>query len=207
MTSLPLKFRSFQPTESDPSVDGLIVALHGWGANADDLVSIAPMLRLENYQFIFPEAPLPHPNVPDGKMWYDLQDFEKKAGLPESQNLLMEFLQALPTFTNIPLASTILMGFSQGGAMTLDIDSRLPLAGLVCLSGYLHQAIANTSLPPILIAHGTQDPVVPIAAARSTRNELLAIGARVEYEEYNMGHEIRPVVLERIRKFVLELKV
>jgi phospholipase/carboxylesterase len=211
MTSLPLKFRSIQPSKSQQQIDklddglsdGLIVALHGWGANADDLAEIAPMLRLDNYQFIFPEAPFPHPNAPNGKMWYDLQDFEAKAGLPKSQDLLVEFLQALPEHTGLPLAKTILLGFSQGGAMTLDIGSRFPLAGLVCLSGYLHGELKVGSIPPVLIAHGRQDYVVPIAAARSTHDRLLSLGATVYYQEYDMGHEIRPQVLARIREFVL----
>ncbi|MEE3719499.1 alpha/beta hydrolase [Tumidithrix elongata RA019] len=205
MTSLPLKFRSFQASSSKQP-DRLLVALHGWGANADDLVSLAPMLRLENYQFIFPEAPFDHPNVPDGKMWYDLQDFEVKAGLSESQTLLTEFLEALPDRMGIPLANTVLMGFSQGGAMTLDIGSRFPLAGLVCLSGYLHGELSASDLPPVMIAHGVQDYVVPITAARSTRDRLLMLDAQVDYQEYDMGHEIRPQVLERIREFVLGLK-
>ncbi|CAN1213422.1 Phospholipase/carboxylesterase/thioesterase domain-containing protein [Tumidithrix helvetica PCC 7403] len=205
MTSLPLKFRSF-PSSPSKQADRLIVALHGWGANADDLVSLAPMLQLENYQFIFPEAPFDHPNVPDGKMWYDLQDYEAKAGLPESQTLLTEFLQAIPDRMGIPPANTILMGFSQGGAMTLDIGSRFPLAGLVCLSGYLHGELSTSKIPPVMIAHGVQDYVVPITAARSTRDRLLALGAKVDYQEYDMGHEIRPQVLERIHKFVLGLK-
>jgi phospholipase/carboxylesterase len=186
---------------------GVIVALHGWGANGNDLVAIAPEVNLPDYQFVFPEAPFPHPNVPEGKMWYDLQD-KSRSGLVESRQMLTEFLRSLPESTGIPLSRTVLLGFSQGGAMTLDVGLSLPLAGLVCLSGYLHEITTKPNQPisPILIVHGKQDPVVPLMAAQTIRDTLLSLGAKVKYFEYDMGHEIRPSAIAQIQKFVLSLK-
>jgi phospholipase/carboxylesterase len=114
----------------------------------------------------------------------------------------------LPESTGIPLSQTILLGFSQGGAMTLDVGLSLPLAGLVCLSGYLHEITTKSNQPiaPVLIVHGRQDQVVPLMAAQTARDTLLSLGAKVKYVEYDMGHEIRPSAITEIQKFVLSLK-
>jgi phospholipase/carboxylesterase len=121
--------------------------------------------------------------------------------------LLTDFLKALPTTTGVPLSRTVLGGFSQGGAMTLDVGLGLPLAGLMVLSGYLHAPIvpSQTALPPVLMIHGKQDSVVPLAAAQRALASLRSLGAEVRYQEFDMGHEIQPIVLKLIQSFVEEL--
>lgn len=182
----------------------MIVALHGWGANAQDLASVVPLLNLPDYQFMFPNAPFPHPYSSTGRAWYDLSD-QKAQGLPESRKLLTEWLKSLESSTGVPVSRTILSGFSQGAAMTLDVGLSLPLAGLVALSGYIHSASvpAGGKFPPVLLVHGRQDSVVPLTAAQYTRESLAALNASVQYHEFDMGHEIRPEVLALIRNFVL----
>lgn len=182
----------------------MIVTLHGWGANAQNLASVVPLLNLPDYQFLFPDAPFPHPYTSTGKMWYDLSS-QKVQGLPESRKLLTDWLLSLESSTGVPLSRTILSGFSQGAAMTLDVGLSLPLAGLVALSGYLHpvsEAVGG-KFPPVLIVHGRQDSVVPLQAAQYARDSLVALGVSVQYHEFDMGHEIRPEVLAVIRNFVL----
>ena len=185
----------------------LMVCLHGWGANSQDLEPLAPVMNLPDCEFLFPDAPFPHPDVPGGKMWYDL-DSQDYRGLGESRQRLIDWLNSLEGSTGVPLSRTILAGFSQGGAMTLDVGLTLPLAALVSLSGYLHsqpQSAAGNSLPPILIVHGRQDRVVPLSAAQKARDSLTALGASVKYQEFNMGHEILPAVLALVRGFVLDV--
>ncbi len=194
------------PPTTDRKPVALIVALHGWGANARDLTSLAPAFNLPDYQFVFPDAPFPHPHVTSGKAWYDLQNKDAE-GLVESRQLLRELLLSLESSTGVPLSRTILGGFSQGGAMTLDVGLTLPLAGLICLSGYLHPSIspvAGSALPPVLIVHGTRDTIVPVSAAGRSRDTLTASGAQVQYREFNMGHEILPEVVDVMRSFVVE---
>ena len=178
--------------------------LHGWGANAQDLVSLVPQLALSNYQFLLPNAPFPHPQVPGGKMWYDLER-EDYQGLAQSQHLLKDWIKSLDTITGIPLSSTIVTGFSQGGAMTLDVGLALPVAGLISMSGYLHRTPQGVDppLPPVLIVHGRQDTVVPLSAAQRLRDYLLTMGAPIQYKEVNMAHEIAPEVVEVVRDFIL----
>lgn len=192
------------PTTGQPPT-GTIVCLHGYGANAQDLASLAPYLNLPDYQFIFPNAPFLHPQVPGGKAWYS---FENNDGLTESQQILTEWIFSLEKNTGVPLSRTILSGFSQGGAMTLDVGLKFPLAGLVSLSGYLHSAVAQTktdSFPSVLIVHGKQDMVVPVNAARNARTTLTNLGVAVEYEEFNMGHEVNLEVLSLMRRFVVQV--
>lgn len=194
------------PPQTGQVPKGLIVTLHGWGANADDVQSLLPFFNLPDYQFVFPNAPFPYPYSPIGRAWYDLRQENMFAGLAETRQVLTNWLQSLENITRVPLSRTILSGFSQGGAMTLDVGLNLPLAGLVAMSGYLHPdaAIANTNgFPPTLITHGTQDEVVPLSAAVKARNTLESLGVRVEYQEFNMGHEISPQMLEVLRNFVV----
>ena len=193
------------PATSKNAPTGLIILLHGWGANANDLESLAQILNLPDYRFEFPGAPFPHPMVPWGKMWYDLESTQYK-GLTESRQLLAEWLTSLETETGVPPERTILGGFSQGGAMSLDVGLTLPFAGIVSMSGYLHSnpnPSAGT-LPPVLMVHGKQDPVVPLEAAKRSLDSLTAAGVDVRYQEFDMAHEIRPEVLDVVRSFILE---
>jgi phospholipase/carboxylesterase len=201
------------PPRTGQPPKGVLVALHGWGANYHDLAALAPFLDLPDYQMVFPDAPFPHPYAPTGRMWYDLPssatfqfppDFGDCPELRESRQRLMVWLESLESSTGIPLSRTILAGFSQGGAMTLDVGSRLPLAALMVLSGYLHAPLQpeNQPFPPILMVHGRQDSVVPVVAAQQARASLMALGATVEYYELDMGHEIQPIVLEIMQSFL-----
>ncbi|HEY9904688.1 MAG TPA: alpha/beta hydrolase [Candidatus Sericytochromatia bacterium] len=192
------------PPETGQSAAGLIVILHGWGANAQDVASLVPVLNMPDYHFLLPDAPFSHPQVPGGKMWYDLEREDYK-GLAQSQELLTDWLRSLQKTTGIPLESTILTGFSQGGAMTLDVGLTVPLAGLVCMSGYLHRTPQDVEppLPSVLIVHGRQDTVVPLSAAHRVRDYLMSLGTPMQYKEFDMGHEIQLDVLEVIREFIL----
>jgi phospholipase/carboxylesterase len=198
--------------------------LHGWGANAQDVAALASYINLPNHQFLFPNAPFPHPYAPMGRMWYSLSsdysffsqpEFRQQPELQESRTQLLHWLKSLPQTTGIPLTQTILGGFSQGGAMTLDVGLSLPFAALVVLSGYLHTPLEPLELdlepfdahqlPPILMVHGRQDPVVPLTAAQHARDRLQQLGASVQYFEQEMGHEIQPVVLSHMQSFIEEI--
>ncbi len=204
---MSVKVISVPPTQGKKPI-GLIVALHGWGANNKDLASLVPVLNLPEYQFLFPEAPFPHPYTSIGRMWYDLSNGQHQ-GYQESRQLLTDWLKSLQSSTGVPLSRTVLSGFSQGAAMTLDVGLGLPLAGAIALSGYLHPISnpGNGNFPPVLIVHGRQDSVVPLKAAVHARDNLKALGVSVEYHEFDMAHEIRPEVLPVIRNFVLGVTV
>ncbi len=200
---MSLKFISIPPKNNQPP-ENLLVMLHGWGANAQDLAPLTPMLDLPKYQCIFPEAPFAHPEVPGGKAWYALETNDYQ-GLTESREILISWLQSLESSTGVPLSKTVLAGFSQGGAMTLDVGLRLSLLCLCSLSGYLHAQPQQERefTPPILIVHGRQDLVVPLRAAQKAEQELSKLGLKVHYQEYDMGHEIIPQEVDLLRNFIL----
>lgn len=207
-----LHFISIPPKQGQKPA-GLIVALHGNGSTPQSMAASTPVLNLPEYQFLFPSAPFSHPSVPGGKMWYDLtlennkpkiQNYNR---LEASRQRLTNWLKALESSTGVPLSRTILSGFSQGGAMTLDVGLTLPLAGLVCLSGYLHPTVKLSKgkiFPPVLMVHGIQDQVIPLSEAHQARDTLTAFGVPLKYQEFDMGHEMKPEVVPLVRKFILD---
>ncbi|MBD2019447.1 alpha/beta hydrolase [Leptolyngbya sp. FACHB-36] len=211
----PVSLSAITIPASKPPAKGLVVVLHGWGANAQDVRSAASYLKLPDYQLVFPDAPFPYPYAAGGKMWYDFPnnfrfqstpEFRDRPDLSTSRQRLSEFLQSLVDQTGIPFSRMVLGGFSQGGAMTLDVGFNFPLAGLMVLSGYLHAPLPATlsHRPPVLMVHGKQDTVVPLLAAHQARDSLSALGVKSRYQEYNMGHEISPTVLQQVQSFVEE---
>ena len=201
-----LDFIRVSPTTKQ-TPKALIVTLHGWGANAQDVASLIPYINLPDYEFLLPNAPYPYPHADTGRAWYDLRTENMYAGLAESKQLLIDWLQSLEANTGVPLSRTILSGFSQGGAMTLDVGLSLPLAGLVVMSGYPHPSVATLNpgnFPPTLIMHGTKDEVVPLQAAIKSRDMAKSLGVAVEYHEFEMGHEINLPMLEALRTFVVK---
>lgn len=213
-TDQPLQALTYGPT--DGTADWCLVALHGWGANAADLIGLAPYLEIANFSMVFPDAPWPHPQAPGGRMWYNFPsgydfrrpyDFETQTDLQTSRERLKIWLSTLLQTTKIPLERTVLAGFSQGGAMALDVGSQLPLAGQIILSGYLHSpAQATVSPRPVMMVHGTFDAVVPIAKAQQASAALTALGQPVTWQEMAMGHEIPPQVMELIAGFCEDLR-
>ncbi len=198
------------PPQTKQTPTHQIIMLHGWGANAQDLASLAPYLNLPHYQFIFPNAPFPYPYSPGGRAWYDLRSDNMYKGLPECEEILTQWILSLEGSTEVPLSHTILGGFSQGGAMTLDVGLKLPLAGLVSMGGYWHDITASNSesndisQAPTLIMHGKQDAVVPLTAAIRAREVLTALGVEVQYEEFDAEHEINIEMLGVLRNFILK---
>lgn len=196
------------------SADKLFIGLHGWGANAEDLAALADYVPLPGFKMLFPDAPFPHPHAPQGRMWYSFpagynfrvaHDFEQQADLQESRQLLSQWLDQVAKDTGIPAERTVISGFSQGGAMTLDVGLRRPLGAALVLSGYLHSLPStNPNLGPVLMVHGRQDPVVPIEQAHRSR-DVLQSNIALTYREYDMGHEISPQVLGEILTFCEQL--
>jgi phospholipase/carboxylesterase len=162
------------------------------------------MFDLPEHQFIFPDAPFPHPQLSEGRAWYDLES-NNYTGLSQSRKLLSDWLKSQIETTGVPIERTFLAGFSQGGAMTLDVGLTFPVAGLCSLSGYLHSQPQGNAIavPPVFLVHGKQDLVVPIQAAQKAKDVLSSMGITVEYHELNMGHEILPEVLTLMQNFIL----
>lgn len=180
-----------------------LVLLHGWGADAHDLLDLGEMLMGPELSVVALQAPEAHP-LGVGRQWYGLQPIDWSQ-LPAARAALRQRLELLAS--SVPLGRTVVLGFSQGGAMALDVASGLPVAGIVACSGYPHegwlpQATAAQPLPPVLLSHGQQDPVVPFAASEEARKRLISGGGSAQLLPFEGGHTIDPAVLPSIANFV-----
>jgi phospholipase/carboxylesterase len=192
-----------------PSPTAAVIWMHGLGADGHDFVDIVPMLRLPGSvaaRFVFPHAPMQPVTINGGmvmRAWYDIRPDaaergEDEQGIRHSQTQV-EVLIAREKARGVPAARIVLAGFSQGGAMALQTGLRHPerLAGVMALSCYVPLArtlAAEASAPnrdvPIFMAHGTGDPLIPLARARRAHQILTGLGYRVEWHEYPMPHAV-----------------
>ena len=208
--------------ETAPNPTATIIVLHGLGADGNDFVPICQELDLSAVgpvRYVFPHAPERSVTINGGyrmRAWYDILGAdlvrrEDEGGLRESQAQISALI-AREVKRGIPPGRIVLMGFSQGCAMTLMTGLRHPerLAGLVGLSGYLPLAettaaernAANADVP-IFLAHGRMDPVVPFARAVASRDALLALGYVPEWHEYAMQHSVHPQEIADLNRWLL----
>ena len=183
-------------TSASPSLS--IIWMHGLGADGHDFVDIVPELGLPpraGVRFVFPHAPM-RPvtiNGDDGGVRR-----EDPAGVRASQKAI-EALIEREKERGVSSAAIVLAGFSQGGAMALHTGLRYGerLAGVMALSCSLpladtlavEAASANRDVP-IFMAHGTHDPMIPMARAVRARETLVGLGYRLEWHEYQMPHSV-----------------
>lgn len=198
-----------------------IIWLHGLGADGHDFEPIVPELSktLElGVKFIFPNAPI-RPITMNGGMamrgWYDikapdLRHLEDEGAIRKSAEMIEAFIAAEKA-NGIPTEKIIIAGFSQGGAITYQVGLRYPekLAGLLALSTYLPlastlEAEANKVQldTPIMIAHGTFDPIIPIEQAEQSRKQLQDAGYSISWHEYPIPHSVSPKEIQDIDKWL-----
>ncbi|MCC6212955.1 MAG: alpha/beta fold hydrolase [Burkholderiales bacterium] len=200
-----------------------VIWLHGLGADARDFEPVVPELRLPAslpVRFVFPNAPQRPVTINMGmrmRAWYDIFQLgggpEDEAGIRESQGLL-EKLIATQKQSGIPARKIVLAGFSQGGAIVLQAAPRHAerLAGVMALSTYLplqgdlekERKAINNDLP-IFMAHGSFDPMIPMARAAQSRDALAALGYAVEWREYPMPHSVCPEEIADIAAFLVRI--
>lgn len=205
-----------------------IVVLHGLGADGNDFVPIAHELDLGAIgpvRFVFPHAPVRPVSLNGGyamRAWYDIYPpsdvvqgarREDEPGLRTAQQQVQALL-AREAQRGVPPERTVLMGFSQGCAMTLMAGLRHPqrLAGLVALSGYLPLAAttaaerhpANQAVP-IFMAHGQHDDVVVPQRGTASRDALVALGHPVQWRDYPMAHSVCPPEVADINAWLLKV--
>jgi len=194
-----------------------LVLLHGWGADADDLLDLGLELlprsglstaEQQGISLVALRAPGIHP-AGMGRQWYGLAPAPDWQELPSAREALRQRLQALAQ--TVPLQQTILLGFSQGGAMAVDVATGggdpaaagLPLAALISCSGYPHPGWSPRAEGlRVLLTHGLQDPVVPAEASEALEQELQAAGANVKRQLFTGGHGIDPDLLPLLREFL-----
>ena len=195
--------------ETAASPGASIIWMHGLGADGHDFVDVVPELSLParpGVRFVFPHAPMRPVTINGGyvmRAWYDIRDDggvrrEDPAGVRASQKAI-EALIAREKERGVPAAAIVLAGFSQGGAMALHTALRHTerLAGVMALSCSLplSDTLAGEAAPAnrdvsIFMAHGTHDPMIPMARALRAREVLTGLGYRLEWHEYPMPHSV-----------------
>ena len=209
--------------ETAPQPGAAIIVLHGLGADGNDFVPICNEIDLSSVgpvRYVFPSAPEMPVTINGGyvmRSWYDIVGTqidrqEDEAGLRKSA-LSVAALIAREIERGIPANRIVLMGFSQGCAMTLLTGLRYPerLAGLVALSGYLPLAAATAAertdanaLTPIFMGHGRSDGVVPMARAQFAQTSLKQLGYDIEWHDYPMAHSVCAEEVADLNRWLLK---
>ncbi len=195
--------------ETAPAPQWSVIWLHGLGADGNDFAPIVPELLRPHWpsiRFVFPHAPVQPITINNGvrmRAWYDIisMDFRSRAdaaGVDASVQAL-DALVEQEIARGIPAERILLAGFSQGGAIILSAALRWtrPVAGLIALSTYLPDPeaaaanrVADGIRPPVFMAHGAQDPVIPQPIAAHTAQALSALGFPLEWHSYPMAHQV-----------------
>ncbi len=185
----------------------LVVFLHGYGADGNDLIELGRVWQqlLPQAAFVSPHAPEPCGQAPVGRQWFALtfrDPNERWVGANKAAPLLERFLDAELARHQLPPSALALVGFSQGTMMALHVGLRraVPPAVIVGYSGLLvlppdgnpeTLAADIRSRPPVLLVHGDQDELIPVQALFQGTQALAAMGVPVEWHvSAGVGHGI-----------------
>lgn len=192
----------------------LIILIHGYGSNEEDLFSFAPELPTDSY-VVSVQAPYQVP--PYGFAWYaitfdaDMNKFSDDKQAIESRDLLVRFIDELIAKYPIDIEKVNLIGFSQGAILSYAIAVTYPqkINKVVALSGYFNPDIMQpkTNLDTykhlkVFASHGTVDQVIPVDWARKTESFLNALQIQFQYKEYPVGHGVAPQNFYDLKEFL-----
>jgi phospholipase/carboxylesterase len=191
----------------------LVILLHGYGSNGQDLIGLAPYWRdaLPTTAFVAPNAPEPCPGAPGGFQWWGITSFDpgaRAAGAARAAPVLEAFIDGELARHGLSEDRMALVGFSQGTMMALHVGPgrKRALAGIVGYSGMLadETALAETGTkPPVLLVHGDADPMIPLAAFDQTREALTRRGFPVQsHVSRGLGHSIDAAGLQLGERFL-----
>lgn len=185
---------------------GIVILLHGLGADCNDFVPIVPEIPLNtSIKFIFPNAPMRPITVNGGYVmrgWYDIREFGNLSNLTDTTGISQSVTQIealIQEQINLGFMPNqiVLAGFSQGGAISYvtSLNTKYKLGGVLAMSCYLPSmptSIAtglNKDTPHFAI-HGTEDPVVPYTGGLHAYQELKNHGYNIQWAEYPMPHSV-----------------
>ena len=206
---MPLHFVEGKPPAQDAP---LLVLLHGYGSDEEDLMGLAPVLD-PRFHVVSVRAPIRL--AEGGFAWFPLEvtgggfavSFEEAEA---ARDRVCELLVALQKRYDAS-GRTLLLGFSQGAGMALYSGLRIPgtIGGIAFLSGlFLPEMVpdggAGDSLNdiPVFMSHGQFDPLIPVARGRESRDMLTCLRMRIVYNEYSMGHEINAECLGDLQEWL-----
>ena len=175
----------------DPAAGGapkqIVIFAHGYGSNGEDLIGLAPFFAqsLPHAAFVSPNAPEGVPGYPGGHQWFPISRLDPvlmAQGVRAAAGSLDRLIDAELQRWSLPASACALVGFSQGAMMALHVGLRRdqPLAAVIGYSGVLTAPDLLPreikSRPPVFLAHGDRDDVVPVHALAAARDGLAAAG-------------------------------
>lgn len=188
--------------------DALVVLVHGFGADGNDLIDLGAMWAeaVPGALFVAPHAPQPSDGMPFGRQWFPLWDrslAQLTAGVQGAAAALGGFVAAEVARLALPPGRVALMGFSQGAMTVLEAGLRGAVPDTACVLAYSGGLIGAETLaanlaarPPVLLVHGEADEVVPAAATRAAEAALAAAGVPVRaLYRPGLGHGLDEVGL------------
>ena len=195
--------------ENLPDNAPVVFILHGLGANANNLFSLIEPMNLPPCRYVLPDGPI---SVGDNAYgWYDFQT-QSREDMIRSRDYLFRLIQRFSSLTDKPghFRPVILMGFSQGGVMSLEtgLNYNGKIEAIVSMSGYMwypSQTLAHPLAPkrlPILVVHGTNDHIVPEDWTQTMVKALKGAGYHPVFQEFPMGHQITPDSLSAVTEFL-----
>ena len=202
---------------------GAVIWLHGLGADCNDFVPVVNELQLSiGLKFIFPNAPIIPVTINNGykmRAWYDILDFSDLHREVDSDGIIESVKQVSMLIDELiadgfSSEQIIIAGFSQGGVISYytALGSDYKLGGLMALSSYLPDIslidvakIQHKLNLPILVCHGSRDPVVNINMARSATKHLQQFGLKYDWHEYPMEHSVCYEEIVVIRNWLLSI--
>jgi phospholipase/carboxylesterase len=207
--------------ETGPRPAWTIIWMHGLGADGHDFEPLVPELLeagMPAIRFVFPHAPVRPVTINNGypmRAWYDIIAIDRRSaedskGITESADAIGGLIHREHA-RGIGSDHILVAGFSQGGAMALHLATHHPdkFAGVIALSCYLPMARDPARLrnganqrTPIYMAHGTQDPVVPLALGEESRQLLTTAGYDVAWHTYPMPHSLCEPEVSDIRAWL-----
>jgi phospholipase/carboxylesterase len=211
---MDLVHAAFEPAGNGPHPT--ILAMHGWGSNALDLMGLAPYIARGRCLTLCPQGPVEvEIGAVNGYGWYQLRmgappDME---AMGKAADRLMTFVDAALERYPIDRRKLIVMGFSQGGVMAYNLAIRHPerFAALVALSTWFPEELAAEAGDrealaqlPTLVQHGRADDMIEIAKARQSVERLRELKVPSVYREYDCGHEITVDAIQHLSAFLME---
>ncbi len=194
-----------------------IIAFHGWGANAFDLLGLAPYVGGGSFLMLCPQGPLEIPlGAAVGYGWYPISMGGARPAESDVESAVaaaIEFVDEAIARYPIDAHKLVTLGFSQGGVMAYNLALRRPerFAALVGISTWFppelvqkatnHEALQQL---PTLIQHGSSDPAIDVARARQSVETLRTLKMPLIYREYDCGHEINAQGLRDLSNFLTE---
>jgi len=196
--------------------DSLVILLHGFGADGNDLIGLAPHFAraLPNTAFISPNAPYPCEMAPMGRQWFSIQNedpSERLIEIRQTTKILDAYIDAQISAHGIGEDRLALVGFSQGTMMSLFVAPRRtkPCVGVVGYSGRLEGrdllGAETVSRPPIVLVHGDSDELLPIDRLEHAEAGLQDAGFEVQsHIRPGLGHGIDEVGIEIGARFLAD---